>query len=103
MLEKEWSDPAAQQAREAVQELLDYTGFAPPSDDDPNKIDNWLALYAAVYRYGTPNHTLVREEQRELREKVDRAVDNMISLIHERSHTTNLDVYPQGIRPWENQ
>ena len=103
VLEKEWSDPAAQEARESVQELLDYARFAAPTDDNLNKIDTWLSLYAAVNWYGTPNHIMVREEPRELREKVDRAVDDIISLIHERSHTNNLDVYPQGIRPWENR
>lgn len=100
MLEKGWPGPAAQRAREAVEELLDYTRFPDPTGDSPG---NWLTLYAAVYRYGNPNHVMGREEQRELREKVDRAVERVIDLIHERSRTNNLDVYPGGIRPWEIQ
>ena len=103
VLEKDWSDPTARRAREAVEELLDYTRFPDPTGDNPGNTSNWLVLYAAVYRYGSPNHVMDREEQRELREKVDRAVNGIINLIHERSRTSNLDVYPQGIRPWETQ
>ncbi len=103
MLEKGWSGPTAQRAKEAVEELLDYTSFPDPTGDNPGNANNWLTLYAAVYRYGNPNHVMGRAEQRELREKVDRAVDSVIGLIHERSRTTNLDVYPGGIRPWEIQ
>ena len=102
-LEKDWSDPAAQKAREAIEELLDYTRFPDSTYDNPGNTSNWLILYAAVYRYGNPNHVMGREEQRKLREKVDRAVDSIIGLIHERSRTSNLDVYPGGIRPWETQ
>ena len=102
-LEKEWSDPTAQRAREAVEELLDYTRFPDPTGDNPRHTGNWLILYAAVYRYGSPNHVMDRDEQGELRERVDRAVDSIIALIHERSQTSNLDVYPGGIRPWETQ
>ena len=101
VLEGEWSDPTAQRAREAVEELLDYTRFPDPTEARPGNTNNWLTLYAAVYRYGNPNHVMDREEQGELREKVDRAVASVIGLIHERSHTTNLDVYPGGIRPWD--
>lgn len=103
VLEEGWSGPALQRAREAVEELLDYTSFPDPTEDNPDNASNWLILYAAVYRYGSPNHVMGRAEQRELREKVDLAVDRVIGLIHERSRTSNLDVYPGGIRPWEIQ
>ena len=98
VLENDWSDPTAQLAREAVEELLDYTRFPGPAGVVPGNTSNWLVLYAAVYRYGSPNHVMDRAEQRE---KVDQAVNGIIALIHERSRTSNLDVYPEGIRPWE--
>jgi hypothetical protein len=44
---------------------------------------------------------MTREEQKELREKVDQALDSVVRLIHDRSGTTDGDAYPEGLKPWE--
>ena len=41
-----------------------------------------------------------REEQEELRTLVDRAVEGIVELIHDRSGTDDEDVHPDG-KPWE--
>ena len=98
---EDWSAPGMEQVREAVQDLFDRTTYLDPSPEDPDKTGNWLTLYAAVYRYGDSSHTMTREEQKELREKVDQALDSVVRLIHDRSGTTDDDAYPEGMKPWE--
>ena len=97
---EDWSDPDMEDLRRSVQELIDFTTYPDPSREDPSRTSNWLTQYAAVYRYGRSNHTMNREEQEELRTLVDRAVEGIVELIHDRSGTDDEDVYPDG-KPWE--
>ena len=98
---EDWSGPGMEQVRESVQELFDHTSYRDGTLEDPNRTGNWLTRCAAIYRHGGTSHVMSREEQEELREKADRAPDNMIWLIHQRSGPTDADTFPGGVKPWD--
>ena len=55
--------------------------------EDSSRTSNWLALHAATYCGST--HTMTGEERTaELRGLVDRAVDNILALVHDGSGTS---------------
>ena len=108
-LEKAWSSEPntpeehrflANEASSTVEELLQHTTFQGTDEDGNPYTGNWLSLYGATYRYGTPVKTLVREDHHILREKVDHAVAAIIEVIHQRNRTQDADVWPDGIKPW---
>ena len=96
---EDWSDPGLAEIRESLEELLDYTTYIDPERSGGE--NNWLTKYAVIYRYGSMAHNPSREEQSELRQLVNRALDNVVRLIHDRSGTNDEDTYPEGLKPWE--
>ena len=65
------------------------------------QIGNRLALCGAAYRYSTPSCSMSREEERALRDLIDPAVNKIKKVICQRKKTTDADIWPGGIKPWE--
>ena len=98
--EKEnWATPELQPVHEAVTELLDHTMYEDP--ERPGMESNWLTNYAVVYRYGSTSYQMTQSECLELHEKVNDAVSAIVARIHVISGTTDDDVWPEGVRPWD--
>ena len=97
----DWSSEGSTEARDATRDLLAFTRYGDPVNEDPALTPNWLTLYAAVYRYGSSSHKFTQEEQESLQEKVDETVSRIMDVIHYNSGTTEWDAWPEGVKPWE--
>ncbi len=98
--EKEnWATPELQPVYESVIELLDHTGYEDP--ERPGRESNWLSNYAVIYRYGGTSYRMTQAERLALQEKVNDAVSAIVARIHVISGTTDDDVWPEGVRPWD--
>ena len=96
---EDWSNPDLATIHEFVTVLLEWSAY-----DDPNRPErpqNWLSDYAVIYRYLGTSHRMARVERLELQEKVNNAVAAMVDRIHAISGTTESDVYPDGLKPWD--
>ena len=100
---QDWTLPHMEQVRDAVQQVFDYTTFPDPGPNSPDRTGNWLIMYATIYDYTPSEHTMTREEEVELRDKIDWAVQNILQRVHELSDTTDADVYPEGRKPWRQR
>ena len=89
------------EAQTLVEDLLEHTRYQGVDSEGNQFTGNWLALYGAAYRYGTPSRTLVTSEHRTLRQKVDQAVDAITGVVHQRNGTDDRDVWPDGKKPWD--
>ena len=97
---EDWSDDTLSEAYRALPELFRYTHYVDPGH--PQEAKDWLTDYAARYRYGGTAHRMSASERRELNEKVSAVVVVAVNRIHGLSGTNERDVYPDGIRPWDN-
>ena len=98
---EDWAAFGMEKIRESVQELFDYTRYEDVTLEDLNRTGNWLTKYAAIYRYSGTSHIMSQQEQKELQEKANRVLENIIRLIHHRSGTTETDTFPDGVKPWD--
>ena len=87
--------------REAIQDVFDFTTFHDPGPNSPDRTSNWLTLYAVIYDYDLPQHEMTREQELLLRDKIDLAVNLIVARTHQLSNTSDLDVYPDGLKPWQ--
>ena len=92
-------NPAAFQLRQDGQLLFDYISCPNPSR--PNGPQDWLTMYAGDYRYREPEVFMSRAEKLELYNLVKPLVEELVAHIYQLSGTNELDVYPDGLRPWE--
>ena len=100
ILDKEdWTGLGPAQARESVEALLEHTRY--PDPQVSGGIGNWLTNYAAAYRYGGTSYRMTQSERLELQERVNDAVTAIVDRIHALSGTTEADVYPDGLKPWD--
>ena len=98
---EDWTQPGMAQLRQAVQEVFDYTTFADPGRNNPNRAGNWLMMYATIYDYAPSEHQMTRSAETELRDLVTDAVGSIIQRIHQISGTDDADVYDNGRKPWD--
>ena len=98
---EDWQDDESQAARKSVTEVLEATRYTATDRDDNKSQYNWLTLYAPTYRYGEYTGTMSRENQFHLTRLADRAVSDIIDLMHARSGTTDEDAWPEGVKPWD--
>ena len=96
---EDWSAPGASLVRSCVTELLDQLKYDDPNR--PGRPGNWLSDYAVIYRYGGTLHQMTRAERLELQEGVNKAVTAVVQWIHAISGTSESDVFPEGVRPWD--
>jgi predicted nucleotidyltransferase/HEPN domain-containing protein len=96
---EDWSGPELRGACHAVTELIEHTKYEDP--EKPRTWRNWLTDYAVTYRYLGTSHQMTRAERLELQEKVNNAVGAIVDRIHAISGTTESDVYPEGVKPWD--
>ena len=100
ILDKEdWTNPGPERARESVETLLEHTRY--PDPQVSGGIGNWLTNYAAAYRYGGTSYRMTQSERLELQKMVNDAMTAIVDRIHALSGTTEADVYPDGLKPWE--
>ena len=98
--EKEnWANPELEPIHEAVTELLDHTRYE--DLDSPGTDRNWLTNYAVIYRYGGTSYRMTQAERLEFQETVNDAVSAIVTRIHVISGTTDDDVWPEDVRPWD--
>jgi HEPN domain-containing protein len=96
---EDWSNPELDRLYKSMSELFNHIKYEDPNR--PGKQCDWLTNYSVIYRYAGTSHHMNQNERLELREKVNNAVASMIERIHDKSGTTDSDVYPEGIKPWE--
>ena len=96
---EDWSNPELGRVHEAVSEIFNLVEY-----DDPNRPGaecDWLTNYGVLYRYAGSSYHMSRQERLTLKEKVNAAIAAIIERIHDLSGTTDADVYPTGIKPWD--
>ena len=96
---EDWSNPELDRLYKSMSELFNHIKYEDPNR--PSKQCDWLTNYSVIYCYAGTSHHMNQNERLELREKVNNAVASMIERIHDKSGTTDSDVYPEGIKPWE--
>ena len=92
------ADPQAQELRQAVDDLLQYTTYTDPNS--PTGYGNWLIDYATEYRYNRDPRPMNQDQKVELRVLVKEATDRLADMTHQISGTSEADIFPDG-KPWE--
>ena len=87
-------------------ELLEFGRVLFAYVDCPNPTrasgpQDWLTMYAVIYRYQEPDGYMSRSEKSELYDMVKPFVGSLLEHAYHLSGTTVMDVYPEGLRPWE--
>lgn len=96
----EFQQAAAAEIRERGAGLFRYV--AAPDPDNPQGPQDWLTLYSVRYRYIEPGDDLSRAERIALYHLVNPFVAALVQHIYRLSGgVTFLEVYPDGLRPWE--
>ena len=98
---EDWQDDESREARDSVTELLEATRYTAVDRNGNEFQQNWLTLYAATYWYGGYTCTMSREDQFYLTQLAEKAMSDIIELMHARSGTTDDDAWPEGAKPWE--
>ena len=96
---EDWSNPDHGRVHEAVSELFNLVEY-----EDPNRPGvecDWLTNYGVLYRYAGSSYHMSRQERLTLKEKVNDVIISVVERIHTISGTTEPDVYPEGIKPWD--
>ena len=96
---EDWSNPELRRVYSPVSELFNLVEY-----EDPNRPDeecDWLTNYGVLYRYAGSSYHMSRHERLTLRENVNVAVAAIVERVHAISGTTESDVYPEGIKPWD--
>ncbi len=96
---EDWSDPELSRVHEAVSELFNLVEYEDPNR--PNKECDWLTNFGVLYRYAGSSYHMSGQERLTLQERVNAAIAAIIERIHDLSGTTDADVYPEGIKPWD--
>lgn len=97
---EDWSQPGLTELYRAVRELFRMTEYTDPRH--PGETADWLTDYAARYRYAGTPHRMTAATRRELQQKVDAVVTAVVNRIHAISGTAETDVYPAGLKPWND-
>ena len=92
------TDPQAQELRQAVDDLLQYTTYTDPNS--PTGYGNWLIDYATEYRYNRDPRPMDQDQKAELRVLVNEVIDRLADMTHQISGTSEADIFPDG-KPWE--
>ncbi len=92
-------NPEASELLEIGQLLFDYV--ATPNPARPHGPQDWLTKYAGDYRYREPEVYMSRAERLELYAMIKPLVELAIDHVYRLSGVTELDVYPDGRRPWQ--
>ena len=95
----EAGNPAAAELLQHGRELFDYVDC--PNPARPDGPQDWLTLYAVRYRYTEPDGYMSRAEKLELYHLIKPFVEALVEYAYRLSGTTEQDVYPDGLRPWE--
>ena len=95
----ESGNPAAAESLQHGRELFDYVDC--PNPARPDGPQDWLTLYAVRYRYTEPDGYMSRAEKLELYHLIKPFVEVLVEYAYRLSGTTEQDVYPDGLRPWE--
>ena len=95
----ESGNPAAAESLQHGRELFDYVDC--PNPARPDGPQDWLTLYAVRYRYTEPDEYMSRAEKLELYHLIKPFVEVLVEYAYRLSGTTEQDVYPDGLRPWE--
>ena len=96
---EDWSNPELGRVCEAVYELFNLVEYEDPNH--PDKECDWLTNFGVLYRYAGSSYHMSRQERLTLQERVNAVVTAVIERIHAISGTTESDVYPEGIKPWD--
>ena len=96
---EQFSQSAAEELLAAGTLLFEYLQF--PDPNRPGEYLDWLTEYAAHYRYSRPSVTMSQTQRPELQSLVNAFVDLLLAHIYRLSCATEMDVYPDGLRPWE--
>ena len=96
---EDWSNPGLDRLHQSMTRLFDYIEYEDP--DRPNEQCDWLTDYGVIYRYAGTSYQMTQDERLELRERINDVVNSVIERIHAISGTTESDVYPEGIKPWD--
>ena len=96
---EDWSNPELRRVYSPVSELFNLVEYEDPNR--PNEECDWLTNYGVLYRYAGTLYQMSRHERLTLREKVNAAVAAIVERVHSISGTTDSDVYPEGIKPWD--
>ena len=96
---EDWSNPELGRVYEAASELFNLVEYEDPNR--PGDECDWLTNYGVLYRYAGSSYHMSRQERLTLREKVNNVIVAVVERIHAISGTTEVDVYPEGIKPWD--
>ena len=96
---EDWSNPGLDRLHQSMTRLFDYIEYEDP--DRPNEQCDWLTDYGVIYRYAGTSYQMTQDERLELRERINDVVNSVIERVHAISGTTESDVYPEGIKPWD--
>ena len=100
VLRLESDNPPAAELVQAGLTLFAHVDF--PQPEHPELPQDWLTMYAVIYRYGDMPDYVVRAQRLELYELVSSFVTALVKHIYWLSGTSERDVYPDGQRPWES-
>ena len=95
----EAGNPDAAELLQHGRDLFAYVDL--PNPARPDGPQDWLTMYAAIYRYREPDGYMSRAEKLGLYNLIKPLVETLVEHIHRLSGTTERDVYPDGLRPWE--
>ena len=96
---EDWSNPELRRVYSPVSELFNLVEYEDPNR--PGEECDWLTNYGVLYRYAGSSYQMSRHERLTLRENVNAAVAAIVERVHAISDTTDSDVYPEGIKPWD--
>ena len=96
---EDWTNTELGRVYEALSELFNLVEYENPNR--PGKECDWLTNFGVLYRYAGSSYHMSRQERLTLQEKVNAVVTTVIERIHAISGTTESDVYPEGIKPWD--
>ena len=96
---EDWSNPALGPLHESMTRLFDYIKYEDPMQTGEQT--DWLTKYGVICRYAGASYQMTQEERRQLRERINDAVNSVIERVHAISGTAESDVYPEGIKPWD--
>ena len=96
---EDWSNLELGRVHEAVSGLFNLVEYEDPNR--PGEECDWLTNYGVLYRYAGSSYHMSRQERLTLKEKVNNVVAAVVERIHAISGTTESDVYPEGIKPWD--
>ena len=101
VLRLESGNPEAADLRQAGHDLFAYVDC--PNPERPAGTQDWLTMYAAIYRYREPDGYMSRAEKLELYHLIRPFAAALLERIYRLSGVTEQDVYPDGLRPWERR